>query len=91
MPDGSPAPSEVLAARLLDLRNRHGWTQAELADRMTSYGWSWDRTTVAKIEARQRQVSVDEFVALSFVLGVPLAALVTPTASGAKVSVTPKT
>jgi hypothetical protein len=56
---------------------------------MRSHGYSWDRTTVAKVEARQRQVSLDEFVSLGFVLGVAPPALITPTAWNAEVSVTP--
>lgn len=91
MPIDSPSPSEVLAARVVELRKRHGWSQAELADRMSSYGLGWGPTTVTKVEKGDRQVSVDEFVALAYVLGVSPAALVTPTAYRAGLAVTPNT
>lgn len=58
---------------------------------MKTFGWSWDRTTVAKIENGSRQVTLDEFVALAWVLGVCPASLFTPMDSATRVAVTPHT
>lgn len=94
MPKQSPPlPSVVLAERLLAFRNRHGWSQADLAARMSECGYSWDRTTVAKIERAQnaRQVNVDELVSLAWVLGVSPPALLTPPGSDDFVALTPNT
>lgn len=72
-------PSQVLGNRVLELRNRRGWTQDELAERMNDLGWVWQRTTIAKIELGQRQVTVDEFVSLAYALGAaPIALLTRP-------------
>ena len=91
MAEEALSPSKALADRLLALRNAHGWTQTELAERMRSFGWSWDRTTVAKLESGSRQLSLDEFIALAWVLGVPPGALVTPLRTSERLAVTPAT
>ncbi len=89
--DSPITPGAVVAARLVALRGSLLWSQEELARRMTAYGLPWSRTTVAKIENMSRQVSVDELVAVAFVLGVSPAALLTPTSWSATVQVTPNT
>ncbi|CAB4785756.1 MAG: helix-turn-helix domain-containing protein [Actinobacteria bacterium] len=72
-----PLPSQVLSKRLAEMRGACGMHQQGLADEMTKLGWSWVRSTVAKIEAGTRQVSVDELVSLAYVLGVTPVALIT--------------
>ena len=76
-----PLPSQVLAERVLRLRSRHLLTQDELAARMQTLGYSWVRSTIAKIELGRRQVTVDELCALATALEVPPIALLIP-ASG---------
>ena len=71
-------PSAVLQQRLPELRLNNGWSQTALAARMKAYGHKWVRSTIAKIERGERQVSVDELFALSWVLGVSPVALVVP-------------
>jgi transcriptional regulator with XRE-family HTH domain len=84
-------PERVVAERLAELRQRRGWSQAELADRMAAYGIPWGRTTPGKIENRQRNVTVEELVGLAFVLGVSPVALMVPTAVDTEVRLTPNT
>lgn len=87
-------PSDVLSGRVRQLRAKRGWTADDLAERMRHEGWSWGRSTVAKIEAvdrlNRRAVDVDELVSLAFVLGVSPIALLVPTASGST-NLTPNT
>jgi transcriptional regulator with XRE-family HTH domain len=77
-----PLPSNVLSARVTQLRNRKGWTQDDLAARMTELGWSWVRSTVAKVELGTRQVTVDELVSLAAAFGVSPVVLLVPSESG---------
>ncbi len=57
-------------------RIAHGLSQQELAAAMTSLGLSWHQTTVAKTEAAERPIRVNELVALARVLDVPASTLV---------------
>ena len=72
-----PTPSQVLSKRLAEMRGARGMHQQDLADEMNNLGWSWVRSTVAKIEAGTRQVSVDELLSIAYVLGVTPVALIT--------------
>ena len=90
-PANAQLPSEVLSGRLLELRNKRGWSQDELASRLSAYDVVWQRTTIAKIEAGTRSVTVDDLVALAFVLGVSPTALMTGTTIGEAVRVAPNT
>ena len=85
-----PAPSEILRHRLPQLRREQNLSQEQLAELMRAHGWTWVRSTVAKVESGDRQASIDEFISLAVVLGVPPIALLTlPTR--APVQVTPTT
>lgn len=53
-------------------------TAQALAAAMQELGVSWSRTTVTKVETRQREVTVEELVALSLALNVPLGVLLIP-------------
>lgn len=78
-------PTEAIARRLRDARTRRGWSARELADRCAAVGMTnLDRTTITNIEIGRRQkVSVEEVLALAYVLDiapihlmVPLSAMV---------------
>lgn len=73
-------PSQHLSQRVRELRKRHGWGQTELAERMSELGHVWIRSTVAKVELLQRQVTVDEMIGLAWVLGVAPPSLLVPLA-----------
>lgn len=82
-------PSQVLAKKVLELRSRRGSTQDELAQRMTRLGIRWTRSTVAKIEHGDRQVTIDELICLARALNAQPAALLTDDAE--QQSLTPTT
>jgi transcriptional regulator with XRE-family HTH domain len=70
-------PDEVLPIRLRAARESAGLTQRQLAASMTTAGYGMHQTTIAKIEAGERPVTVGESAALARVLGVDHAGLIT--------------
>lgn len=72
--EGSQIPADHLdatfARRLREVRERAGITQQELADVMTRGGTKMHRSTIGKIEAGVRVVSVGEAAQLAGALGV---------------------
>jgi transcriptional regulator with XRE-family HTH domain len=68
----------VVADNLSSLRNESGWTQAQLAEAMTSRGFDWKRVTVAEVEGEARRVSVEELVVLASLYAVPVVSLLLP-------------
>lgn len=73
--DGYGEPERVLAAQARAYREKLGLTQDEIAAAMTARGHRMRQSTVAKIEAAQRPVRVNEAVALAAVLHADLPAL----------------
>jgi transcriptional regulator with XRE-family HTH domain len=71
-------PSENFTRRLREARTRRGWTQAELAKRVTALGHSLDKTAVTKLEGGNRKVTLDDAVALAAALDVPVLSLLLP-------------
>lgn len=66
MAKGVEKPSRRFVRAMREMRERHGWTQGELAERL-----SIDRATVARIEAGKRGLSLDEAYAISEALVQP--------------------
>lgn len=69
------SPEEAAGRELRRLREACRWSQEEVARRMGGYGYEWHQTTVAKTEAAQRPLRLDEVVALASLFGVTLPAL----------------
>lgn len=67
-------PTEVVAARVRELRERQGWSGRELAERCQAAGGAGaglDRSVIANLEnGRRRSVSIDEVLVLAAVLNV---------------------
>jgi transcriptional regulator with XRE-family HTH domain len=63
-------PSQVLARRLRELRNRQGLTAKGLSERLRERGVNLGRVAIAKIEIGERGVSLDEALALAYALNV---------------------
>jgi transcriptional regulator with XRE-family HTH domain len=73
-----PAESATLASNVRILRQQRGWSQAELARRVTDAGAPMKANRVATIEAPgpdARTVSIDQAAAFAEALGVKLEAL----------------
>jgi len=74
-----PRPTAVIAAKVLELRKGRGWSADELAVRMTAAGVAWTRLVVTKLEKGYRQsISVEELLALAYVLDVAPVNLLIP-------------
>jgi transcriptional regulator with XRE-family HTH domain len=72
----SRTPEEQVGAQVKVLRVQRGLTQAELADAMQGLGHSWIQTTVAKTEAADRPLRLNEVADLAKILGVRVPHLV---------------
>ncbi|TMR87940.1 helix-turn-helix domain-containing protein [Nonomuraea basaltis] len=62
----------VFGLGLRHLRQQRGWTQQELAERLKAQGTSLHQSAVARIEAANRPVRLNEALALARVLEVEL-------------------
>lgn len=82
-------PGQIFVTELHATRNRKGWTQQQLADRLAELDVPIDRSTVAKIEASKRGVTLDELFYFAVALGVSPMALAIPRARDAFVRVVP--
>ena len=70
-------PEHTLAAQARAIREELGMTQAEVAKEMSARGLTMRQSTIAKIEAGQRPVRVNEAVMLAGILHTSLADLLT--------------
>jgi len=76
--EGQTRPSGVFGLRLREIRRARGLTQAALADLVTAAGQPLDKAAVLRIERGGRGVSLDEALALAWVLGVAPLHLLSP-------------
>ncbi len=65
-------PSEAFIRTVRAARNRRGWNQQQLAERLTELGVPTAQSTVARLEKGKRGVSLDDALALSVALDVSL-------------------
>ncbi len=74
-------PWIAVARRMKELRQRRGWTAAELADRCAEIGMpELNRSVIANIESHRRKyVTVDEAFTLAYALDVAPIHLLVPT------------
>jgi transcriptional regulator with XRE-family HTH domain len=61
----------LLCQKVAQLREERGWSQAELARRLSAIGFEMHQTTVAKLESGKRPLRVAEVFALAEVFGLP--------------------
>jgi len=69
---------QILRERIKDAREARNQSQADVARRMTEVGCKMHQTAVAKIEAGERRVALDEAITFAQVFGVSLAFLTAP-------------
>lgn len=80
----------IFARRLREAREARRWRQQDLADAMSKLGMPIDRTTLAKIEKGQREVRLDELVALAAALDIAPLHLFLPIEGDEPVRLAPK-
>ena len=66
---GTVVESSV-AERAAELRKAAGWSQRQLARKMSALGWSWYQQTVASVESGTRQVRIGELADLAALFGI---------------------
>ena len=71
---GAAVESSV-AERVSELRKAAGWSQRQLARKMSDLGWPWYQQTVASAESGARQMRIGELADLSGLFGITPAAL----------------
>jgi transcriptional regulator with XRE-family HTH domain len=82
-------PTGVVAARRVhELREAHGWTFKELADRLENVKRPIPPLGLRRIEAEDRRIDADDLVALAVVLKVNPSALLLPTEAHGDIEVT---
>jgi transcriptional regulator with XRE-family HTH domain len=64
-------PSSILGELVRHYRNRRGWTLADLVRRLTRFGDPWTISTLSRLETGKRAATVEEWLQLAAVLGVP--------------------
>ena len=74
----APTAEDVAGRQLRVLRQGRGWTQQEVANRMRKLGYSWQQSTIGKIEAAQRPLRLNELADLAATLGVPVTHFLRP-------------
>lgn len=67
---------QLTGKRLRDVRLSLDLSQQTVAEEMVRAGFSWGQTTVAKTEAADRPIRINEVAALSHILGTDIATLV---------------
>ena len=86
MTDHTDSPSDTVASRVRAVRKRRGWSVAKLAEQCAKVGVpQLTEEVIGNIERRRndRDVTVDELLALAYALSVnPIHLLVPPDASG---------
>ena len=70
-------PEETAGRELRRLREARRWSQEETARRMGAYGYDFHQTAIAKTEAGQRPLRLNEAAAFACLFGVALADLLT--------------
>ena len=84
MPTTKMSPSDVFRRRLRDARPRRRLTQAQLAERLTELGYPFSKTALVRLEnlgddkLKQRDISLDEALAITAALGAVPAHMLTP-------------
>jgi transcriptional regulator with XRE-family HTH domain len=69
------SPEEAAGRELRRLREARRWSQEETARRMDAYGYDFHQTSIAKTEAGQRPLRLNEAAAFACLFGVTLADL----------------
>ncbi len=81
----------MVAEKVRKLRREREWSQAQLAEAVTRLGHPMHQTAIAKIEAKQRKVSVDDLLVLALALDVPPPLLFLPFEKDDDLALTPTT
>jgi transcriptional regulator with XRE-family HTH domain len=68
-----PTPEQLIGRQVRLLRQAHGWSQQEVAEKMRAFGYQWSQATVTRLESASRPIRVNELADLAALYGVPIA------------------
>jgi len=66
-----PSPEQRAGQQIRLLRQRRGWSQQEVAERMRAYGYDWSQAIVTRLEAATRPTRLNELADLALLFEVP--------------------
>jgi len=69
---GAPTPEQQVARYLRLLRQGHGWSQQDVAEKMKPYGYQWSQATVTRLESASRPIRINELTALAALYNIPV-------------------
>jgi transcriptional regulator with XRE-family HTH domain len=72
---GVPTPEQQVARYLRLLRQGHGWSQQDVAEKMKPYGYQWSQATVTRLESASRPIRINELTALATLYSIPVTQL----------------
>ena len=83
-------PSDLLAEQVKRYRDERGWSQRKLCEVLADrFGVTFDPATMARLEGKERRITVDEAAMFAVALNVPLVTLLWPIGETEAVSVAP--
>lgn len=71
----------LVGVQVRRLRTERGWSQAQLGQKLSPYGFDLTQTTVAKLELGQRPLRLNEVAAIAHLFGVTVPDLLGQAAS----------
>lgn len=85
-------PEATIPTRIRELREAHGWSQADLTGVLNRYGAGLDRSQVARVEQGKsgRRITIDELVLFALALDVSPMHLLIPPDHDEEVELTPE-
>jgi transcriptional regulator with XRE-family HTH domain len=71
----APTPEELVGEQLRQLRKARGWSQEDVARKMSALGFGMHQSTVGRLESAQLPLRLNEAIALASLYGTSLDAL----------------
>ncbi len=66
-----PSPEQRAGQQIRLLRQRRGWSQHDVAEKMRAYGYDWSQAIVTRLEAATRPTRLNELADLALLFEVP--------------------
>lgn len=65
-----PTPEQTTGQVVRLLRQKRGWSQQDVAEKMRPYGYKWSQATVTRLESASRPIRVNELADLAMLFDV---------------------
>jgi transcriptional regulator with XRE-family HTH domain len=67
-----PSPEQRAGQQIRLLRQRRGWSQHDVAEKMRAYGYDWSQAIVTRLEGATRPTRLNELADLALLFEVPV-------------------